>query len=79
LSVEKCAAAGDTGPQRSWDVFLPRYLEDIMGNCGAGPSGVKNTNTFFIFIVLQQQLWIAKTILSKKNNARKLTISDLKI
>jgi len=38
LSVEKCAAAGDTGPPRSWDVFLPRYLADILGHGGGDPA-----------------------------------------
>jgi len=55
LSVGKCAAAGDTGPPRSGDVFLPRYLADILGHRGAGPNEVKDNNTFFIFIFLQQQ------------------------
>jgi len=36
LSVGKCAVAGDTGPPpQSWDVFLPSYLADILGHCGA--------------------------------------------
>jgi len=26
LSIGKCAATEDSGPPRSWDVFLPRYL-----------------------------------------------------
>jgi len=50
----KCAAPGGTGPPRSWDVFLPRYLADILRHCGAGPSEVKN-NTFLFFIILQKQ------------------------
>jgi len=32
LSVGKCAAAGDSGPPRSRDVFPPRYLADILGH-----------------------------------------------
>jgi len=32
LSVGKCVVARDTGPPRSWDVFLPRYLADILGH-----------------------------------------------
>jgi len=48
LSVAKCAVAGDTGPPRSWDVFPPRYLADTLGHRGAGPSEVKDNNTFFI-------------------------------
>jgi len=31
LSVGKCAVPGETGPPWSWDVFLPRYLADILG------------------------------------------------
>jgi len=55
LSVGKCAVAGDTGLPRSWDAFPPRYLADILGHCGAGPSGIKDSQYFFIFIFLQQQ------------------------
>jgi len=49
-SVGKCATTGDTGAQRIWDLFLPRYLVDILGHRGAGPSGVKDNNTFFYFL-----------------------------
>jgi len=51
LSVAKCAVAGDTGPQQSWDVFLPRYLADVLGHRGTGPREVKDNNTFFIFYI----------------------------
>jgi len=51
LSVTECAVAGDTGPRQSWDVFPPRYLADILGHRGTGPSEVKDNNTFFIFYI----------------------------
>jgi len=51
LSVGKCAAAGDTGLRRNWDVFPPRYLADILGHRGAGPSEIKDNPTFFIFYI----------------------------
>jgi len=51
LSVGKCVVAGDTGPPRSWDVFLPRDLAGILGHRGAGPSKVKDNHTFFIFYI----------------------------
>jgi len=55
LCVGKCAVARDAGLlQRSWDVFPQRYLADILGHLGAGPSRVKGTNTFFYFYILQQ-------------------------
>jgi len=44
-----------SGPPQSWDVFPQRYLADILGHCGAGPSEVKDNNTFLFFIFLQQQ------------------------
>jgi len=56
LTVGKCVATGDTGLPRSWDVFPPRYLADILGHHGARPSEVKDNNTFFIFIFLQQHV-----------------------
>jgi len=39
LNVGKCAAAGDNGPPRSWDVTPPRYLADILGHRGADLAG----------------------------------------
>jgi len=54
LSVGKYMTARDIGPPRSWDVFLSRYLADILGAPWCGPSGVKDNHTFFIFIFLQQ-------------------------
>jgi len=50
LSVGKCAAAGDTGPQWSWDEFPPRYLADILGHRDAEPSGDKTPMLFPFFI-----------------------------
>jgi len=38
LSVGKCAAAGDTGPPWSWDVFPQKYLADTLGHHSADPA-----------------------------------------
>jgi len=51
LSIGKCVAAGDTGQLRSWDVFLPGYLADILGHCGAGSKRDKRQPYFFIFYI----------------------------
>jgi len=39
-----------SGPLWSWDVFPQKYLADILAHHGAGPSEVKDTNTFKIFL-----------------------------
>jgi len=51
LSVGKCVAAGDTGLPRSWDVFLPRYIADILGHRGARSSGIKDWGWRFSSVV----------------------------
>jgi len=35
-----------------WDVFPPRYLADILGHCGARPSGVKEKLYLFYFYII---------------------------
>jgi len=50
LRIGKCVAARDTGLPRSGDVFLQRYLPDIMGQYGARPSEIKDNFTFFFFL-----------------------------
>jgi len=49
LSVGKFAAAGDTGPPRSWDVFPPRYLADILGHLGVDLERPQYIFIFYIF------------------------------
>jgi len=39
-----------SGPPRSWDVFPPRYLADILGHRSAGPSEVKDAISFYFYI-----------------------------
>jgi len=58
LSVGKGVVARDTGPPQSWDVFLPKYLADILGHLGAGPSGEKDNYTFYIFYIFTSTFFI---------------------
>jgi len=49
LSVRECAVARETGSPQSWDVFLARYLADILGHCGARSSEGKRQHFKYNF------------------------------